>query len=169
VNGHHETRAKPKAFQSKGCARDIQNRQARVRLSLPEVERFLRRLHQEVGIQSGATFVRFVTDTEMKRLNGKFRGKPKVTDVLSFPAEVRSRPRSLGSRTMEIRGEFLGDIAISPTVARRNAKAFDRTLSEEICVLILHGVLHLLGYDHETDGGEMERVEVKLRSRLGLS
>jgi probable rRNA maturation factor len=63
----------------------------------------------------------------------------------------------------------LGDIAISPAIARRNAKAFGRTLSEEICILMLHGVLHLLGYDHETDRGEMERVETKLRSRLGLN
>jgi len=147
----------------------MQNAQTRAALSLPAMERFLRRVNRELGLRRGATFVRFVTDAEMKRLNGRFREKAKTTDVLSFPAETRSRPSSLRRRTMEVRGEFLGDIAISPTVARRNAKAFGRSLSEEICVLMLHGVLHLLGYDHETDRGEMERVEAKLRSRLGLS
>jgi probable rRNA maturation factor len=69
----------------------------------------------------------------------------------------------------QVRREFLGDIAISPVVARSNAKAFNRTMSEEICVLMVHGLLHLLGYDHETDRGEMERVESTLRSRLGLN
>jgi probable rRNA maturation factor len=68
-----------------------------------------------------------------------------------------------------VHGSFLGDIAISPTVARRNAKTYGRTVSEEILILILHGVLHLLGYDHETDRGEMERVEATLRRRLRLS
>ena len=113
--------------------------------------------------------MRFVTDAEMKRLNQEFRKKAKTTDVLSFPSETRNTPSTLRRRTMEVRGSFLGDIAISPTVARRNAKAFGRTMSEEICILMLHGVLHLLGYDHETDRGEMERVEATLRRRLGLS
>ena len=67
------------------------------------------------------------------------------------------------------RGSFLGDIAISPVVACQNAKRFGRTMTEEICILMLHGVLHLLGYDHETDRGEMERVEARLRRRLGLN
>ena len=68
-----------------------------------------------------------------------------------------------------MRREFLGDIAISPVVARRNACSLGRSLSGEIHVLILHGVLHLLGYDHETDRGEMDRVEGRLRRRLGLA
>jgi len=66
-------------------------------------------------------------------------------------------------------GECLGDIAISPATARRYAKKNGRKLSSELRVLILHGVLHLLGYDHETDRGEMDRVERKLRRRLGLA
>lgn len=148
---------------------NIQNAQTRVKLSLPTVERFFTRMNREVGLQPGAAFVRFVTDGEMKRLNARFRHKPKITDVLSFPSETRTTPNSLKRRTMELPGTFLGDIAISPTVARRNAKVFGRSISEEICVLLLHGVLHLLGYDHETDRGQMERVEAKLRRRLGLS
>jgi probable rRNA maturation factor len=64
---------------------------------------------------------------------------------------------------------FLGDIAISPATARRNAKMLGRTMASELQVLILHGVLHLLGYDHETDRGQMDRVEARLRRRLGLT
>jgi probable rRNA maturation factor len=64
---------------------------------------------------------------------------------------------------------FLGDIAISPATARRNAKELGRTLASELQILILHGVLHLLGYDHETDRGQMNRVETRLRGRLGLT
>jgi probable rRNA maturation factor len=147
----------------------IENRQKRVRLPLPEFERFLVRVIRELKLNQDAVFVRFVTDAEMLRLNEKFRNKPKTTDVLSFPSETRTSPRSLRRRTMELHGSFLGDIAISPTVARRNAKAFGRSTSEEICILMLHGILHLLGYDHEADRGEMERVEGTLRHRLGLS
>lgn len=147
----------------------IENQQERVRLPLPRLERFLKEMNRELGLSEDAAFVRFVSDAEMRRLNGKFRRKPKSTDVLSFPSGNRTRPRSLRVRTKQLGGAFLGDIAISPVVAGRNAKAFGRSIPEEICVLLLHGVLHLLGYDHETDGGEMERVEAVLRTRLRLS
>ena len=63
---------------------------------------------------------------------------------------------------------YLGDIAIAPSVARRNAPAFGRTFEKEMRILILHGVLHLMGYDHETDSGQMNRREMRLRRRLGL-
>ena len=63
----------------------------------------------------------------------------------------------------------MGDIAIAPRVARRNAKLLGRGLPQELKVLILHGVLHLLGYDHETDRGEMERIEMRLRRKLGIA
>jgi probable rRNA maturation factor len=131
--------------------------------------RFMRRVNREVGLAHGAVFVRFVTDNEMTRLNRRFRKKPKTTDVLSFPSDVHRMPRNLRHSASALRGAFLGDIAISPVVARRNAKRFGRPVSEEICILMLHGVLHLLGYDHETDRGEMERTEAKLRRRLGLA
>ena len=81
-----------------------------------------------------------------------------------------TRPGQASGEPYRIRaGEYLGDIAISPATARRYAKKNGRTLPSELRVLILHGVLHLLGYDHETDRGEMERVERKLRKRLGLA
>ena len=110
----------------------------------------------------------FVTDREMKRLNGTYRGKNQTTDVLSFPSEERTKPKGLKRAVTALRGEFLGDIAISPTVARRNAKLFGRTAEEEIRILLVHGILHLMGYDHESDRGEMERVEANLRRRLRL-
>jgi probable rRNA maturation factor len=147
----------------------IENRQKRERLSLRELERFWMKASRELGLQRGAACVCFITDAEMTRLNRTFRSKPKTTDVLSFPSEKRSKPRALRSAVRKLRGSFLGDMAISPTVARRNAKRFGRTATKEICVLMLHGLLHLLGYDHETDRGEMARVEAKLRGRLGLS
>ena len=147
----------------------LENCQHRVRVDLEAYTRFLRRARRELALTGGAVFVRFVTDAEMKRLNTRFRNKAKTTDVLSFPSEERARPAGLRRRLKEVRGEFLGDIAISPVVARRNAELFGRTLEAEICVLMLHGVLHLLGYDHETDRGEMEREEAKLRRRLRLA
>jgi probable rRNA maturation factor len=147
----------------------VENAQRAVRLELARLERFLLRVNREVGLHPRSVFVRFVADKEMARLNRTFRKKPRTTDVLSFPTEVRTRPMGLRRRARALRGSFLGDIAISPVVARRNAKRFGRTMSEEICILMLHGVLHLLGYDHETDRGEMERVETMLRRRLGLN
>jgi len=89
--------------------------------------------------------------------------------VLSFPMIVRRKAVRLGRGPKTVRaGEYLGDIAISPATARRYAKRHGRKLSSELRVLILHGVLHLLGYDHEADRGEMDRIERKLRKRLGL-
>jgi rRNA maturation RNase YbeY len=147
----------------------MENSQRRVPMKMAPLEKLLKRVRDALGLSAGSTFVRFVSDTEMARLNGAFRNKAKTTDVLSFPTEERSRPASLRAQANSLRGAFLGDIAISPVVARRNAKRFGRKLEEEICILMLHGILHLLGYDHETDRGEMERVEARLRRRLRLS
>jgi len=147
----------------------MENCQGKVRLELGVFEGFLRRVQREMGLGTNAVFVRFVTDREMARLNGKYRKKPKTTDVLSFPSEERRKPAGLRRRVKAVRRKFVGDVAISPVLARRNAQRFERTLEEEICVLMLHGALHLLGYDHEADRGEMERVEMKLRRRLRLT
>jgi probable rRNA maturation factor len=146
----------------------ILNRQRAVRLTRPPLESFLRRVQEEVGFQRAGVTVCLVSDAEIARLNETLRKKKGRTDVLSFPTVARRRPVRLGSRAVRT-GEYLGDIAISPATARRYAKKYGRKLSNEIRVLILHGVLHLLGYDHETDRGEMDRVERKLRKRLGLA
>lgn len=111
-------------------------------------------------LKAGNVAIAFVTDSEITRLNKTYRKKSKPTDVLSFPAQFAKRPN---------KNKFLGDIAIAPAVARRYAKKNGRTLESEICILILHGILHLLGYDHETDQGQMDRIETKLRRELGLA
>ena len=142
----------------------IVNRQNRIPISIAALNRFWGRVRSELKLGRRDATVCFVGEPEMARLNREFRGKRKSTDVLSFPFEA-NRNRALRDADAK---NYLGDIAISPAVARRNAKRFERTLDEEIRVLMLHGALHLMGYDHETDGGEMEARETQLRKRLGL-
>ena len=148
----------------------IENRQRVVGVRLGPLEEFLKKVRREIGLGPESVAVRLIGDGEMARLNQTYRKKKGPTDVLSFPVEADSgKPRTLRQQVWRARGKFLGDIAIAPAVARRNAKALGRTLSEELKVLILHGVLHLLGYDHETDRGEMERIEMRLRRKLGIA
>lgn len=151
----------------------ILSRQRKVRVAVPALDAFLRRVQSELGLESYEVTVCLVSDAEIAEMNKKFRNKPGPTDVLSFPAVQRRRParlpsrRAPGPRTGKYRS--LGDIAIAPAVARRYARRNGRALPEELEVLILHGVLHLLGYDHETDHGRMDRIEQKLRRRFRLA
>ena len=154
----------------------ILNRQRAVRVARRPLELFLARVRRELGIGPADVTICFVSDAEIARMNQTFRKKKGPTDVLSFPAvDCRVpvqllRRRKLGHSARRAQSEtFLGDVAISPATARRNAKRFGRTLPGELRILILHGVLHLLGYDHETDHGEMDRVEARLRRRLRLT
>jgi probable rRNA maturation factor len=151
------------------------SRQRTVKLRMAPLRAFAEELRGALGLRESLTIC-FVTDAEIARMNEAFRNKPGPTDVLSFPGRVpRGQPRKLGalSRSARVDGsraeEYLGDIAISPAAARRNARAFGRTLPAELRILMLHGVLHLLGYDHETDHGKMNRLETKLRRRFGLA
>ena len=103
--------------------------------------------------QAASFGVRFAGDRALRRANRLYRGKDRPTDVLSFPGE---------------RGEagwHLGDVLISVPVARRQAAAAGHPVERELRVLLLHGVLHCLGHDHETDGGAMARLERRLRRR----
>jgi probable rRNA maturation factor len=143
----------------------ILNRQSRIPLQDAVLARFLTSVRRELKLSRREVTVCFVDDREIARLNRRFRGKPKPTDVLSFPANGTGRAEF----PVATDDGFLGDIAISPQAARRNAKLFGRTLDEEIRILILHGVLHLAGYDHEVDNGEMERIEMRLRKKLKLA
>jgi len=155
---------------SKGDREAVNNRQRAARLARRPLESFLRRVKSELGLDEARLTVCLVSDAEIARMNEKFRKKKGPTDVLSFPTVARRRPVRLrrGSRPVKS-GEYLGDIAISPSTARRYAKKNGRTLSSELRVLILHGVLHLLGYDHETDHDQMDKIEQKLRKRFGLT
>ena len=147
----------------------IENRQRVVRVRLGLLDEFLRQVGKEIGLGPQCVAVRLIDDREMTRLNETYRRKKGPTDVLSFSEEPFGKPGTLAQHVKKARGKFLGDIAIAPQVARRNAKELGRTLPDELKVLILHGVLHLLGYDHETDRGEMERIEIRLRRRLGIA
>jgi probable rRNA maturation factor len=124
-------------------------------LSRAGLIRFLRAAQQSVGLH-GQVDVLLADDRTLRRLNRKFRGKDKATDVLSFPA------------TAEIAVEFAGDLAISLEIAARQAAEHGHTLRDEIRILLLHGLLHLYGMDHETDSGEMAALELSLRSKLRL-
>ena len=138
----------------------ILNKQKKFRLALRPLERFLYAVQQTLKLKGEVAAIAFVTDAEMARRNEMSRKKKGPTDVLSFPAERKKRTAA--------KPAFLGDIAIAPETARRYAKKNGRTLESELRILILHGILHLLGYDHETDQGEMDRIERKLRRKLGL-
>jgi probable rRNA maturation factor len=147
----------------------ILNRQRTARLARRPLELFLRRVWDELGIEDAEVTVCLVNDAEIARMNEAFRKKKGPTDVLSFPAAEKRKPLRItrGCRG-SMQNKYLGDIAISPAMAQRNAKAYGRRPGNEIRILMLHGVLHLLGYDHETDRGAMKRLEQKLRRRLGL-
>lgn len=132
-------------------------------LRLPSTRTLARFLNQaRVAVRlRGQVSVLLTTDAAQRDFNRRFRGKNKPTDVLSFPAG----PTAPGAPEAE---KFAGDLAISVPTACRQALQQGHSLTTEIKVLILHGVLHLAGYDHETDSGQMARRERTLRARLGL-
>ena len=121
--------------------------------------RFLREAQSAVKLKGQIT-VLLTTDGTIRRLNRQFRGKNKATDVLSFPAVMPTRI----SKVLQV----AGDIAISVDMARRQANELRHPLLVEVKVLLLHGLLHLAGYDHETDDGQMARLEQRLRAKLRL-
>ena len=127
------------------------NRQRRQRLLPSRLRRVLEGAGRALRVEGEVALV-FAGDRTLRRLNARYRGQDKPTDVLSFPGEG---------------GEVgLGDIVISVETAARNARGLRRTVHQELDVLALHGFLHVLGYDHETDDGTMDRLERRLRRRL---
>ena len=116
------------------------------------IQLFARKLQRDLA--KGRPFDVLITgDAELRRLNREYRGKDYATDVLSFPSDLPPH---------------LGDLAISADRARAQAREFGHSTEDELRILILHGVLHLTGLDHETDSGAMGRAEKRWRSRLGL-
>jgi probable rRNA maturation factor len=141
---------------------EIINQQRKIKLETANFENFAAKAIDTINEAKGKDLsVAFVSDRRIKELNRIFRDKNSPTDVLSFPYEPDQYDY------LETDG-FLGDIVISVETAARQAKENDLTLEAEIKQLILHGILHLVGYDHETDGGEMNRLELKLRRKLGV-
>ena len=116
---------------------------------------FVRRACEATKLR-GEVNVLITGNREMRSLNARFRKKDKPTDVLSFPAEFPGEDQSAG------------DLAISAEIASQNARLLGHSPAEEIKILVLHGVLHLAGYDHETDDGQMARREIRLRKALKL-
>lgn len=117
----------------------------------------------------GSVTVAIVTDARVRALNRAYRKQDQNTDVLSFPAEgpPEGRPHR-HSRGPAFAGPVLGDVVIAAGVARRQAKAAGHSLQTELRILSLHGLLHLLGYDHEHDDGRMARLERRLRRKGDL-
>jgi probable rRNA maturation factor len=119
------------------------------------LDRFLARARRAIGLK-GTVNVLVTSGAEMKSLNRRFRGKDKPTDVLSFPSDP------------EAGGQLAGEIAISSEIAAKNARLLGHPPAEEIKVLVLHGLLHLRGFDHESDDGAMARREQLMRVKLRL-
>ena len=129
------------------------NRQRKIKIDTKAWEAFAAKAVDAIGRSGSSTTIAFVSDKTIRKLNRQFRGVDKATDVLSFPAEEQLN---------------LGDIAISVDTAAKQAKENGLRFDEEVAQLILHGLLHLSGYDHETDNGEMNRLELRIRRKLGI-
>ncbi len=139
---------------------DLINKQRLVRLNRARLCQLADATLQTVGCAEAAVTLAFVRDAAMRRLNRQYRGHDRATDVLAFPA-TEAAPLAAGEAPI-----FLGDIVIATDTASRQAAASGLTLERELSELVIHGVLHLCGYDHETDNGEMVRLERRVRRRL---
>jgi probable rRNA maturation factor len=137
---------------------DIISRQRKRRLNAKHWRQFTTESLRAIKREGRDVSIVFVSNVAIRKLNKQFRGKDYATDVLSFPTESEQFEKQLS----------LGEIAIAIDRAAAQAKENGVTLQNEIEQLILHGLLHLCGYDHETDNGEMNRLELKLRKKLGI-
>jgi probable rRNA maturation factor len=139
---------------------EIVNGQRRIRMETERWREAAFKALKAIGRENANATIAFVSNRRMRELNRSFRGVDKATDVLSFPG---------GSDEFAGAGEEnLGDIAISVERAQLQATENGLDFEDEVAQLILHGLLHLCGYDHETDKGEMNRLELRLRRRLGI-
>ncbi len=142
---------------------EIVNRQRKTKINRNVWREFAEQTVAVVEKARGKTLtIAFVSDAQMRELNREFRGKNATTDVLSFPFEA-------DQFDFETSPHNLGDIAISVEQAERQARENNLSLELEIKQLILHGVLHLCGFDHAVDRGEMNARELELRDKLGIS
>jgi probable rRNA maturation factor len=137
---------------------EVVNRQRRRKIDPEPWREFAAKALREIEAGEHEATIAFVSNVTMRSLNKRFRGLDKTTDVLSFPSE---------SEAEELPNN-LGDIAISVEQAELQSRQNGLTLDHEISQLILHGLLHLCGYDHETDSGEMNRLELRLRKKLKI-
>ena len=151
----------------------VLNQQRRRRVPAARLRRVIEDAGRALRV-SGEVALVLTNDAPVRRLNARYRHQDKPTDVLSFPGPhggrfapgVKNRRRRIHSGDSESREAGLGDIVISLDTAARNAPRYGRTLTGELEILTLHGFLHVLGYDHETDDGTMDRLESRLRRQL---
>ena len=139
---------------------EVVNRQRKVALDCGRWREFTERALKVVPAGGAGATVAFVSDRLMRGLNRRWRGKAGTTDVLSFPSGQEEFERGAGAT--------LGDVVVSVEQAARQASEHGLDFEGEVAQLILHGLLHLCGYDHETDGGEMNALELRLRRRLEI-
>jgi rRNA maturation RNase YbeY len=139
---------------------EVVNRQRKLPLDNERWQKFVESTWRVIPTTAEGVTVAFVSDRAMRELNRLWRHKQGTTDVLSFPVAQDEFEKAEGSS--------LGDVVISVEQAARQAKENGLTLDQEIAQLILHGLIHLCGYDHSTDDGEMNRLELRLRRRLGI-
>jgi len=150
------------------CEIDLQNPCRYPEAAARRLRPWLAEVVAELAPDAETLAVRFVSDREMRRLNATFRGRDKATDVLTFPGDLRAPdvPAPRGTPPAGPLAGHLGDVAISVPTARRQARELGHDADRELRTLLLHGLLHCLGYDHETDDGSMEALETRLRERL---
>lgn len=139
---------------------EVVNRQRKHRVNSKQWREFAEGALPAIGREKCDVTIVFVSNGAIKKLNRQFRGKDYATDVLSFPAHHERFEKELKTS--------LGEVVISMDRAAAQAREHDLTIKNEVEQLILHGLLHLCGYDHETDDGEMNRLELKLRRKLGI-
>lgn len=139
---------------------EVVNRQRGRKIDCERWQTFSEKALRAIGKSLGDVTIAFVSDRQIRALNKRFRNHNRATDVLSFPAASDESEQTLQSS--------LGDIAISLERAEAQARENGLEFGQEIAQLILHGLLHLCGYDHETDKGEMNRLELRLRRKLGI-
>lgn len=139
---------------------EIVNRQRRQRINGRKWREFGERALDAIGARKRDASIVFVSDASIKTLNRRFRGRDSATDVLSFPHQAEKFETENKST--------LGEVVISVPRAAAQAQQNGLSLTNEIEQLILHGLLHLCGHDHETDTGEMNRLELRLRRKLGI-
>lgn len=136
---------------------EVVNAQRKIRIDRQHWQKYALAVLKELDKENEDVTIGFVSEQRIRRMNREFRGKDRPTDVLSFPGA-----------NDDLAGSSLGDVVISAETAARQASKNGLSFEQEIAQLVLHGLLHLAGFDHETDGGKMNRLELRLRRRLQI-
>jgi probable rRNA maturation factor len=152
---------------------EVINKQRSEKVSKKEWKEFALSVLQALNLEQVEATIVFVSNQKIRSLNREFRGIDKPTDVLSFSYQTTESTANIDiikekfyAQLASSEGNYLGDVVISTQTAVVYAKKLGLTFDEEVKVLILHGLLHLCGYDHERDNGEMDELEEKLRKQL---